>query len=156
MLTVNAIADSTIVAMLTENDLSAWESLYDKYASIMYGAVFQITKDERLAGAIFQESFLELKKNKNILKVKTGLCVFLLKYTHKFTFNYLKTMGLMYEIKNIHHTDPDPLTQLLSSKYITVKQSEPELVLNQQKEARRKLREEFNQLRNQHAQKRLY
>jgi hypothetical protein len=145
MLAVNSIPDSTIVAMLADNDINAWEQLYDKYAPMMYGAISKITRDERLAENIFRECFLQLKVNRNILKIRVDLCTFLLKHTHNFTFNYLNEMGLMYDNGKINYNDP--LMQLLSSRQITFKAAD--VAGNPQLEARKKLREEFNRLRSQ-------
>jgi DNA-directed RNA polymerase specialized sigma24 family protein len=150
MLTVNSNSDSTIVSMLTEKNSSAWEQLYDKYAPLMYGAVFQITKDDRVAEKIFKECFLQLKESKNISNVRGPLDFFLLKHAQNFTLNYFKLIELAVEVnkKENHNT---PLVEMLESKQITVKRSEPVSTV-EQKEARKKLREEFNLLRAQHKQ----
>ncbi|MGQ0826778.1 MAG: RNA polymerase sigma factor [Bacteroidota bacterium] len=146
MLTVGPISDVSIVSMLAENNSSAWEQLYDKYAPMMYGAIVQTTKDERIAEQIFKECFFQLKENKNISKIRGPLDAFLLKHTYSFTANYLKLMELTNDANKFNNNRH--LVQLLSSRQISIKtelQSEKD-----QKDARKKLREEFNHLRKQH------
>lgn len=151
MLTVNSTSDSTIVSMLAENNSSAWEQLYDTYSPLMYGAVFQITKDERIAEKIFKECFLQLKESKNISKIRGPLDLFLLKHAQSFTLNYFKLIELTTD-KNKHlNHNSDPLIELLESQQITIKKSEQQSSSEQQA-ARKKLREEFNILRAQHKQ----
>lgn len=153
MLTVNPISDVTIVSMLAENNSVAWEQLYDKYAPIMYGAVIQITKDERIAQQIFKECFLQLKENNHISSVRDPLGSFLFKHAQSFTLNYLKLLELTY---NVNKTDAanDPLIQLLSARKISLK---PEFKpTTEQLESRKQLREEFNSLRKQHQLNTLY
>jgi len=153
MITVSPISDVTIVSMLAENNSSAWEQLYDKYAPMMYGAVVQTAKDERIAEQIFKECFFQLKENKNISKIRGPLDSFLLKHTYSFTSNYLKLMELTNGLNNkIDHNGH--LAQLLSSRQISLK-TELKTDTDQQK-ARKKLREEFNQLRKQHQADTLY
>jgi DNA-directed RNA polymerase specialized sigma24 family protein len=153
ILTANSISDTTIVSMMTENNLSAWEHLYDKYAPMMYGAIFQITGDAAMAEEIFKKCFLELKENDDLLKVKTALCPFLLRHAHSATLNYLKNCGLASVVTGQASFNDDPLIQLLSSENVTINESKSNFT---QKKARKKLREEFNILRNQRKQKVIY
>ncbi len=150
------IPDTTIVTMLEENNLSAWEHLYDKYAPIMYGAIFQITGDGTMSEEIFKECFLQLKENNNLLEAKTALCPFLLRHAHSITLKYLKKSGLASVVSGQASFNDDPLIQLLSieeGNAIDKPESEPNVT---QETARKKLREEFNNLRNQHRQKTLF
>ena len=51
-----------------KNNISTWEQVYDKYAPMMYGTIINMTHDEKMAGDILQEVFLDLKK-KDIIPV---------------------------------------------------------------------------------------
>ncbi|MBA3704856.1 MAG: hypothetical protein H0W84_02835 [Bacteroidetes bacterium] len=150
ILSVHPISDSTIVSMLAENNSSAWEQLYDKHAPVMYGAVFKMVKDEKMAKEIFKECFLQLKGNKNILSIRTDLCPFLLKYVNGFTLDYLKLNQQLVTEKVSYESDR--FSQVLTSRHISVREEDFDITL-EQKEARKKLREEFNQLREQHKRK---
>jgi len=155
MLTVNPISDVTIVSMLAENHSAAWEQLYDKYASMMYGAVIQITKDERIAEHIFKECFIQLKETKHISKVRDPLALFLFKHAQSFTLNYLKLVDLTHGASNKPNIN-GPLMRLLSCKNISINSESKSQIAVEQAEARKKLREEFNHLRKQHQENILY
>jgi len=48
--------DQAIVSMLKSGDLLGWNFLYDKFSSILYGAILKITSEENLAKEILIES----------------------------------------------------------------------------------------------------
>ncbi len=156
ILTSTYISDTTIVSMLAKNNLSAWEHLYDKYAPMMYGAIFKITGNAPMAEEIFKECFLQLKENDNLSEVKVTLCPFLLRHAHSVTLNYLKKCGLASVLTGQASFNDDPLIQLLSSdsENISLKETFSTSDFIQEK-VRKKLRKKFNNLRKKHSKKAL-
>ncbi|MEO7766497.1 MAG: hypothetical protein ABIS01_03685, partial [Ferruginibacter sp.] len=55
--------DKQILTILEENSLLAWERLYDKNASAMYGLIFSLVNDKVIAEKIFIAGFIHLKEN---------------------------------------------------------------------------------------------
>lgn len=90
----NQQPDTTIIAMLAKNDDSAWVQLYDKYASMMYGIVLNMTGDEKVSGEILTDVFMQLKDKKLLSGVKAALCHSLIRHTYQLTIKYLTARGL--------------------------------------------------------------
>jgi hypothetical protein len=87
--------DSDIIKMLANNDKAAWVHLYDKYASMLYGIILNMTGNELIAGDILTELFIELKRKKLLIRVQNALCHSLVRHTHKLTIHYLHIRGLI-------------------------------------------------------------
>ena len=54
-----SISDTHFISRLKRHDRNAFELLYDKYASALYGAIIRLVEDEQLAQNLLQESFQE-------------------------------------------------------------------------------------------------
>ena len=86
--------DIGLVSGLIDKKQTAWEQLYDTYASMMYGSILSITGDEKTACELLQEAFVELRNREVLLRTQSSLCVALIKHCCNITLKYLKTQGL--------------------------------------------------------------
>ncbi len=103
----NQYSDQAIVSMLKSGDLLGWEYLYDKYSSILYGAILKITSEEKLAKEILIESFIKLQKSEILIHTKKSLLIFLLHHTYTFSASYLNERGITpLNFKAASHTFP--------------------------------------------------
>jgi hypothetical protein len=90
----NQQSDTTIIAMLAKNEKFGWELLYDKYASMLYGIVLNMTGDEKVSGEILTDVFIQFRDKKMLSMVKTALCHSLIRHTYQLTIKYLAARGL--------------------------------------------------------------
>ncbi len=88
------ILDSNILTLISENNLKGWEQLYDKYSSVIYGAICSLISEKNLAEEIFIKLFCRLKEERILLKINFSLCVCLLRYTYYYTRQELKIRGI--------------------------------------------------------------
>ncbi len=103
----NQYSDLAIVSMLKSGDLLGWNILYDKYSSILYGAILKITSEEKLAKEILIESFINLQKSDILIHTKRSLLILLLHYTYTFSVSYLYERGITpLNFKAASHTFP--------------------------------------------------
>jgi len=143
----NQPSDIAIISMLTKNVDEAWVSIYDKYASMMYGIILNMTGNETLAGEILTDVFVKLRKGKLLSRVRAALCHTLVRHTHKLTFEYLKKRGLK-PISTQSSNGDYPIISSLYFELATINEggdysdrSKEEILIN--------IREEFNHFRNQ-------
>ena len=87
-------SDLSRIASLSENLGSAWEQLYSKYAPLVYGVIYHITGEEKIAQEIFEEVFCDIKKKGVILEETPPLCTCLLRHTFSVTFLHLNSLGI--------------------------------------------------------------
>lgn len=86
--------DFKLVSELMDNKPTAWEQLYDTYASMMYGSILNITGDEKMACDLLQQAFGELRNREMLLRIQASLCLSLVKHCYNITLKYLKMRGL--------------------------------------------------------------
>lgn len=141
----NQISDSTILSLITENNLKGWEQLYDKYCSVMYGIISTHTSDKNLAEKIFIKLFISLKQEGILLKIKFALCACLLRYTYLNTRKELRIRGIISTESRIRENS---VLHIFCSQSITTKQVAENFKLSEQ-EVRQNLRKEFLKLRSQ-------
>jgi DNA-directed RNA polymerase specialized sigma24 family protein len=131
---------ATLVPNLVQNKESDWANFYDKYASIIYGAILEMTGDEVSSTEILEEIFLDLYKKKVFSPYHTTFCMSLLRHTFQLTVKYLETKGL-----KVHQSFNEnyPLINLFYFKQVSLK--EVAMKTNTiEKEVLKNLREEFN------------
>jgi RNA polymerase sigma-70 factor (ECF subfamily) len=58
-----ASPDAALVRLLLQNDVSAFEKIYDKYSRIVYSLVFRIVQQNGPAEEVVQDVFLQLWRN---------------------------------------------------------------------------------------------
>ena len=113
------ISDQTILSMIEENNLEAWELLYDKYAPAMYGIICGLVADRTIADDIFKEAFIQLKEKNILNKVTYALCPCLLRYTHAFAKEQLTLRGITYSKDYLKETS---LVKIFCSQNLSVSQ----------------------------------
>lgn len=129
--------------MVAENNLEAWEHLYDKYAPAMFGIICNLVEDRKIAEEIFKETFLQLKEKQILSKVTYALCPYLLRHTNTFARAQLKERGISCSNNTIEETS---LINILCSQNINTKEVATKLNITVD-EAKNKLRSEFVEIR---------
>ena len=99
--------------VLAQNNKIAWEHIYDKYAVMMYGFILDLTHDEKVAGEIYRETFVEIKDKKSHSRLQIDICNKLLLYTSKTAAKYLEEINLPSR-KKLPRTTNLPLNNLWS------------------------------------------
>ncbi len=146
MLSAENLSDRHIIDMLQDNNMEAWNLLYEKYAASMYGIICKLTDDEIIAGEIFKEAFLQLKDTHILSKTTHSLCPFILRHTYNYTIKQLKQYGL-------NTTEQSPMDEINLIELLCTKSgslTEASSILNLTvNETRFKLRNELLKFRNQ-------
>jgi|GEM_PF-924392 len=139
------MSDRHFPSMLAENNLKAWEHLYDKYAPAMYGIICNLTEDEVVAEEILTGAFLQIKEKKTFLENGHALCISLLRHTHNYALQQLKRQGINPKASSLSETAT--LINLLCTRHDSLK--EVAFICNiTEEDAKKKLRLEFLELRN--------
>lgn len=141
------ISDAEIITMLEQNNLLAWEYLYDNYAPIMYGAILRVTDNEKLAEEILIQSFVHFKANKTLSETKKTLSVSLLHHTYLTATKILSINGIMPKRENTYKVI-FPILDCLLHKPNSIKDI-TEMYAISAEEARLRLRSELNKIRNE-------
>jgi RNA polymerase sigma factor (sigma-70 family) len=63
MNTRSTYTEQELIESLKRNDREAFEYLYDRYSSALYGIILRIVKDEEKAADVMQDAFLKIWKN---------------------------------------------------------------------------------------------
>jgi len=138
------ISDAQLLAMLKENNFSAWEALYKKYAAAMYGLICKLTDNKEIADAIMIDAFVELKTKNILAQVKHALCYSLLRFTNTFAVSALKKLGINPKI----FTPPEE-TKLIHLLCLNHSLQEVSAILNiREEEVKKQLRVEILNIRN--------
>ncbi len=82
-------AAAEILDLIQLNSYDGWMKLYDTYAPMLYGALLQITGDEKTAEIILVEVFSSLKENPQLLMTDKPLYISLLHQASATAKNYL-------------------------------------------------------------------
>ena len=144
------VSDATIISLLNKNDITAWAHIYDKYASMMYGIIYNMTGNEVIAGAILTEVFAGLKEEKLLSRINTALCHSLVRHTHKLTIKYLEQRGLK-PISTPSAGGDYPLISTLYFELASINETGNSTNTNKE-QILTSLRSEFNQFRDQSKQ----
>ncbi len=142
----NQEPDTAIILLLAKNDDTAWSYIYDKYAPIMYGIIYNMTGAENVAEEILVEIFIDLKRKKMLSGVRTALCHSIIRHTHRLTLSHLIARGLtpaQIQPENGNH----PAISTLYFELAAINQLETTSSLAKQA-ILLNLRAEFNRFRN--------
>ena len=90
-LSKNWRADNKLKNLLKMNNSSAWNTLYDTYAALMYGNILNITKNKNLAEEIFITAFVRLKKDNKLVPVQCSISLYLCAYVKKIALEHMNT-----------------------------------------------------------------
>ncbi|MCY7409667.1 MAG: hypothetical protein LH473_05295 [Chitinophagales bacterium] len=133
-----------------EISLKECEQLYDKYAPSMYGIIQQLTNDKLLVDEIFMTAFIGIKEKQILSETSESCYPFLMRYTYNFAIRELKRQGIK-PIPIDKHNEVE-LILLLCTRCSSLK--EVAYILNiTTEEAKKKLHEEFRELRTGHEKK---
>ena len=141
----NKISDTEIISMLQENNLKGWEMLYDKYAPLMYGLVYDLTNSKPLAEQIFSNAFLRLKNVLSISEKRFALCGTILRHTYIYTIKQLRIQGM--EVKPFKPEPGFNIIQLLCTQCNSLKEIASRFHISEA-EAKKQLLFELSTFRN--------
>ena len=144
------IADKEILIMLEGNNSQGWEHLYNKYAPIMFGAIFRITDNRKLADEILIQSFIQLKKNNLLCETKKLLTVYLLQHTYATMLKILSANKITPKTSTILNGRFPIMNSVL---YMPYQQRIAGINGIIKEDATRSLRTELNQIRREYQQK---
>ena len=82
-------AAAEILDLFASNNPEGWNMLYDIYAPMMYGAIVQITGNDKIAEKILLQVFVSLKQNPHMLRAEKPLYISLLHHTTAIAKDYL-------------------------------------------------------------------
>lgn len=131
--------------MLKENDLLAWDNLYNKYASAMYGLICNLIDDKTIAEEIFIAAFIQLKEKQILSELRSGLSYTLLRYTYTYAIKQLKQYGISF--KKLIPPEEAKLVHLFYIQSNSLKEAASMLNITEE-ETKKRLRHEFLQFRN--------
>ena len=63
MALIETITDHQIITLIHENDSSAHPLIYDKYAPLLYGIIYPIVNDQKIAEDVLQDTMIRICKN---------------------------------------------------------------------------------------------
>ena len=121
---------------------------YQKYAAIIYGSIFRLTRDKSIADKIFSDSFIDLYHN-SVHSEKAALAIpSLLRSVYSVTLSKLKESGMQPVEANAKNESD--LLDLLCSKSSNLQEAATILGMSE-KEARKKLRFDLLKFREKQA-----
>ena len=88
-------SDAEIISQIVLKKAVGWANLYDKYAAVMYGFILQLTEETAVADEILLQSFLGLKLDSSLLRLKKTLCIGILVHTHTYALKILHKRAIM-------------------------------------------------------------
>lgn len=112
---MSTTTDKQILARIKNNDITAWDDLYEKYSPIMLGAISIFTRDEILAEKLLMDTWLELREQNALTRSNLKLSLYLYIFSFSYTLNKLKAQGINPCVKGLD-TYPQ-LIQQLCKKY---------------------------------------
>lgn len=77
-----------------------WENLYNKYAMLMYGIIYNLTDDRKIVEEIFKDAFSHLKENQIPSKPGYTLCTYVLRHTHGCALQHLLRHEIQPKVTN--------------------------------------------------------
>jgi hypothetical protein len=86
--------DIQLLDRIKNNDPTAWDDLYLKYASVMLGAITIFTRNSIVAEKMLIDIFIELREKNSLTPGDQKLSLYLYVYSFEFTVNALKLQGL--------------------------------------------------------------
>jgi hypothetical protein len=143
----NHPSDKANISTTVQKNECDWEVVCDQNASTMFGAIFNMTGDEKLSGEILQEAFREIKCGKMFTPDQTSVTQKLLQFTYTLTMTFLKNRGLL-PLKKQPFQGDYPLINLFYFELASIEDTASDAEITKQ-DVRKMLREEFNALRNQ-------
>jgi RNA polymerase sigma-70 factor, ECF subfamily len=66
------LTDETLAARIAQGDVSALETLYERYAAIVMGITLKVTGDRELSETVLQETFWQVWKSASVYQPQSG------------------------------------------------------------------------------------
>jgi RNA polymerase sigma-70 factor (ECF subfamily) len=66
------LTDETLAARIAQGDVSALETLYERYAAMVMGITLKVTGDRGLAEMVLQETFWQVWKSASAYQPQSG------------------------------------------------------------------------------------
>ena len=99
---VNKIPQDELVALLKKQDSTAKHYLYDNYSAALYGAIYRIVDDEKVAEEVLNDAFLKIWDKIDTFTAQKGrLFTWMLNMTRNLSIDKLRSK----EIKKVKKTD---------------------------------------------------
>lgn len=142
------LTDGDMLFMLGGNFSRSWDSLYDQYAAMMYGAILRMVDNSILAEEILIECFTLLKRDPGLIHGgKQPLSLFLLHHTYKTAIHILRA-NEMSPKQESSPVDLFPILNSLMFRPHSLKETAEKYEISQD-EARKMLHNEFGQIRSE-------
>jgi len=94
--------ESTIVALLRENDSKAMDLIYEHYSASIYGILCKMLPDEEMAQDVLQRSFIKVWKNATTYDASKGkLFTWLLNIARNTGLDQLKSKEIKHGTQNV-------------------------------------------------------
>ncbi|MTI21835.1 sigma-70 family RNA polymerase sigma factor [Fulvivirga sp. RKSG066] len=91
-----------LVALLKQKDKTAMHYLYDNYSAALYGAIFRVLDDEKLAEEVLHDAFMKIWDKIDTYDTKKGrLFTWMLNISRNLSIDKLRSK----EIKKVKKTD---------------------------------------------------
>jgi RNA polymerase sigma-70 factor (ECF subfamily) len=104
--------DIELLALIARGDQNAFLSIYDRYASHVYGLVLRILGDQMLAEEATQDTFLKLwSRARQYLAERGSLLVWILTIARRTALDRIRMEGRRPMLSNA--TDPEELWQVI-------------------------------------------
>lgn len=98
------LSEQTMVELLKEDSLKAFNILYDRYAPALFGAIMRITSEQTLAENVLQQTFTELWNNKQTYKsFKERMFTWMFKIARKLAVNNVRKLNELDQNPGIYN-----------------------------------------------------
>lgn len=97
---VQLFSDDRLIALIQENDLAAFEHIYNKYWSKLYLSAYNILRDRQVSEDITQEVLVSLWMKRSSLQVTTSLNAYLYTAVRYQVFNVLRSGKVKADLFN--------------------------------------------------------
>ncbi|MEP7265472.1 MAG: hypothetical protein ABI772_13285 [Bacteroidota bacterium] len=92
-----------------------WLAVYDKYAAAMYGLIFKLIPNEKIAGELLEKAFAEIVSKDLTKDIENARCSVLLRLTYKSAITQLKQRNISPRYEEIN--SDAILTALCAAKF---------------------------------------
>lgn len=133
--TMSTITDKSILERITNNDITAWDDLYEKYSPTMLGAISIFARNSILAEKILMDIWLELRDRNAISVTEEKLSMYLYVYSFKYTLFKLRSQGINPCVEGLE-TYPQ-IIQELCKKYAVEEKSDAKVYTSNDLKIRR-------------------
>ena len=96
-------SEQTMAELLMEGSLKAFNTLYDRYASALFGVIIRITEEQTVAEKVLQQTFIELWNNKQAYTpLKERIFTWMFRTARKLAVENLRRQSRLNQNPGIH------------------------------------------------------